>query len=413
MRKSNNIRGIALANMSIGGIYNDLSNYSESLVYYLKALNLFEKIKYISGISMSLSNLAATYSAIGDFKNALFYINKCIETDKNNDNKESMLNNYMNAGIVYGQTKDFNNSLLYFNKAFELAITIGDNEWIRTCKTNIAEVYYGMNKLDSANKKYFEIVNDTEKIKDDNLTFIANKGIGNILLIKNNPKDGIKYFLKSYNIAKKLQLKQEIHISAGLVSQAFEILGDYKKALDYHKIFYIYKDSLSDEKKDRRIQQVQFQYELDKKQALIDKNIIVNQKNKEKEHFVFFALLAGITLIVIIILLMYRSRLSEKKTKQQLLLQNEEIQKQASKLEDLNKFKDKTFSVLSHDLRSPINAISSCMMLLDEKVLTAEEFEEMRLEINKKLISLNILLDNLLKWAHRICAKISRTFFYN
>ena len=80
-------------------------------------------------------------------------------------------------------------------------------------------------------------------------------------------------------------------------------------------------------------------------------------------------------------------------------LQRDEIQHQAMRLEELNAFKDKTFSVLSHDMRGPLNAFISTMELLEEDAISKEEFNALKPELNNELNSLSMLLDNLLKWS--------------
>jgi signal transduction histidine kinase len=87
------------------------------------------------------------------------------------------------------------------------------------------------------------------------------------------------------------------------------------------------------------------------------------------------------------------------KNREVLKHQKHEMELQAKKLQDMNDFKDNTFNVLSHDLRSPVNALTSAMMLLDEKVITPEEFAMHRHELNSKLQSVSLLLENMLYWA--------------
>ena len=104
-------------------------------------------------------------------------------------------------------------------------------------------------------------------------------------------------------------------------------------------------------------------------------------------------------LLAIISILLYRNIRNEKRSKDEIVKQKEEILLQSARLEDLNKFKDKTFSVLSHDLRGPVTAITAAMALLDDKVISPEEFTSLTPDINKQLGTLNLLLDNLLNWA--------------
>lgn len=68
-------------------------------------------------------------------------------------------------------------------------------------------------------------------------------------------------------------------------------------------------------------------------------------------------------------------------------------------LESTNAVKNRLFSIIAHDLRSPLNSLLGILSLSDMQVLTSEELQEL-LEENKKTIkSVNNTLDNLLYWA--------------
>lgn len=68
-------------------------------------------------------------------------------------------------------------------------------------------------------------------------------------------------------------------------------------------------------------------------------------------------------------------------------------------LESSNAVKNRLFSIVAHDLRSPLNSLLGILTLSDMKLLTSEELQEL-LEENKKTIkSVNNTLDNLLYWA--------------
>jgi len=172
--------------------------------------------------------------------------------------------------------------------------------------------------------------------------------------------------------------------------------------LAYHKLYYAYRDSLNSDKIDKKIQQLQFDYELQKKERQIDllnNNKILAHSRNEKQVVVEWALGCGMLLLIVISVLLYRNVLIEKRNQERIVQQKEEIQAQAAKLGELVRFKDKTFSVLSHDLRGPMGTLTTAMLLLDEYILSPEEFARLKPEINRQISSLNTLLDNLLNWA--------------
>ncbi len=72
---------------------------------------------------------------------------------------------------------------------------------------------------------------------------------------------------------------------------------------------------------------------------------------------------------------------------------------QADDLKKLNLFKDKTFSILSHDLRGPIHSSTAIVGMLDDGDISTDEAKELKEAVIKQLSATGVLLDNLLKWA--------------
>jgi ligand-binding sensor domain-containing protein/signal transduction histidine kinase len=72
---------------------------------------------------------------------------------------------------------------------------------------------------------------------------------------------------------------------------------------------------------------------------------------------------------------------------------------QANDLKKLNLFKDKTFSILSHDLRGPIHSSTAIVGMLNDGDISSEDASELKEALFKQLSATGVLLDNLLKWA--------------
>ncbi|HNW56977.1 MAG TPA: histidine kinase dimerization/phospho-acceptor domain-containing protein, partial [Bacteroidales bacterium] len=80
---------------------------------------------------------------------------------------------------------------------------------------------------------------------------------------------------------------------------------------------------------------------------------------------------------------------------------NEHINQQSKDLKELNATKDKLFSIIAHDLRSPFNSILGLTELLRDNIRTynAEKSTEYLSLINSTAERTLVLLDNLLVWA--------------
>jgi signal transduction histidine kinase/ligand-binding sensor domain-containing protein len=83
----------------------------------------------------------------------------------------------------------------------------------------------------------------------------------------------------------------------------------------------------------------------------------------------------------------------------QLKEQNEEIQAQSQQLFESNHVKDKLFSIIAHDLKSPLGILSSVLSFIKAGSFSEEEFKTEIDNLAKNVELTSDLLDNLLHWA--------------
>jgi PAS domain S-box-containing protein len=77
------------------------------------------------------------------------------------------------------------------------------------------------------------------------------------------------------------------------------------------------------------------------------------------------------------------------------------VQQQNNQLQELNATKDKFFSIIAHDLKSPFHGFLGLTKIMVEEAtsFTAEELADMNCKINQSANNLFTLLKNLLEWA--------------
>lgn len=104
-------------------------------------------------------------------------------------------------------------------------------------------------------------------------------------------------------------------------------------------------------------------------------------------------------IITFVVTLVYRKSYLE--TEALIIQQNTDLKEKNEKVQELNQLKDRLFSVIAHDLRSPINTIQGMLLLAKDKVISAEEFPEYVSSVSKATDSTSSLLENLLAWSHQ------------
>ncbi|HAA12016.1 MAG TPA: hypothetical protein DCE41_10080 [Cytophagales bacterium] len=93
-----------------------------------------------------------------------------------------------------------------------------------------------------------------------------------------------------------------------------------------------------------------------------------------------------------------RDNIAQKHEK--LSSQQAEILAQRDNLEELNQVKDQIFSIIAHDLRSPLNSLHNILSLFQQgNNLTTHELQSLLNKVGRKVQNVSTLLNNLLYWA--------------
>jgi signal transduction histidine kinase len=173
-------------------------------------------------------------------------------------------------------------------------------------------------------------------------------------------------------------------------------------------------DFIQKEESDQKLLEAQNRYVLDQKESQIDKLDSV-RKQREREiaeqrkvrNFLFAIIGLGIVVVLLILYLYALKRRSNK----QLKAAHARVEQQNVELQNLNATKDKFFSILGHDLKSPLNSLSSFSGLLINYFdsLSKEEIQTLARDLDKSLKNLYSLLDNLLEWARSQTGNINFT----
>ncbi len=389
----NNMVGKSLDN--IGTSYIVLGNNTEALRYFLMALKVWEQVDSKSGRGSCLSNIARMYSALGNKEKALNYINQSIALQKGCGDIQSIVHCYMNAVSIFNAMDNDSAAIAVCTEAIRLADSAGQRSELTLMLIDRGMSYFHAGDYDNAFADYMKCLEPPVDRTAPSIIAQAHIGLGEVWMARGNARKSIPHLEKAYALFRENEMDDQTGAAADELGRAYEQVGDYSNALKYTRVGHAINDSLFSVENARQQQQLQFDYELEKKENRIgrlEKEKLIAEATSQRQRETLWGLLGGLAFVLVIAILLYRSRTKEKRSK-------ETIAGQAEKLTELNTFKDKIFSVLSHDLRGPINSISTTVDMLDEAEMSPEEFIELKPEMKRQLGALTFLLDNLLKWS--------------
>lgn len=401
-QKANDTNMLATAISNIASIYYKQGAYTTALKKYLEGLSLYEELKQSGQVETALLNISNVYFQLDEFDKAKQTMARALAMAKKSGSKWSIISCHTTYAMIYTQQKHYDSAITVLNEALRLSPELNNPYLTNLLKGNLAEAYLKNGELDQAFILYNESLPVSIQLDDYEGIAIAKAGIGEILVRKGQKAEGTQYMKEAMSMMQSYSMKEQAKALAEVMATMYEQQGDYKSALEYTRIKELYQDSLAKDESRKAAVALEYDYELNKKEArisLLEKDKAIEKNKTWLNRILMVSALAGMLLAVIIAVQFSRNLRNARNSNQLITQQKNEIEQQAKKLEKLNDFKDTTFSVLSHDLRSPINALTGTMSMLDEGIITPQEFAEHKDELNNKLQSVTLMLDNLLQWA--------------
>jgi signal transduction histidine kinase len=392
--KAGNLRrtGISLGNAGL--CYSTLSNYPEALKYFLQSLSLREKLKDTAGMATCLSNIAQVYGNLDLVEPAKNYIEQSVALQEKVGSDIVRMITYENAGGVYVNIHDHEKALVYFNKALKEAEAGGMVNELNSIRVSAAEMHVKLGHYDEAYNLYNKCLASQASDNNPAVEGMVRRGLGRIMVARGNVQAGISELLKASALFAENEMKSEFAENAHDLSDAYKKANDFRHALEYEEIYHAYTDSVHS-REASLAHKLQYEYQLQEQQVrirLLEKDNALAQTHEEKQRVVNLSLALGLVLLSVIVGLMLRSRRRAARSRQL-------IMDQAAKLHELNDFKNKIFSVLSHDLRGPIGSLSISLSMFDQEFITEKEFKELKPDLDQQLSAVTFLLENLLSWS--------------
>ena len=386
-------KGIALNNLA--WIKYRKGDFTAAFEYSTKALKWNDSIQNLPALAASFRCMASVYNSQGNTNKSIELFLKDLALHTQLNDQKSIGRALNNLSFTFFRGKMMDSALYYTNKALIFNLQLKDDYLIAFAYRNAGDLSEARKLLDSA-KYYFNLsVQYAVKIKSVHLQLTALYRIGRLLNSEFKYKESISFLEKALQLGNLMGAKSETALIYNLLATAYEGIGDYKEAYLVQKKFSQLNDSLYQERSRSKLAEMQAKFEAEKKQSEI--NQLKKEKeqeieNNQKKTILNFSLM--ITMLVVIVLLINIWRKNKYKTATNLLLQS-----QKEELEETLLLKDKVFSIVSHDLRSPIASLNAVLPMLDPDSLDHETYHQLKLNLTKQVQNLNYVLDNLLIWS--------------
>jgi len=336
---------------------------------FKKSLEMTERLSNLNGTSVLCTKIGLLYVETKNFESSLTYFSKSLDIARRMNRKPEIISALLNIANSYNEIEKYNESIPFLVEAETLSKDIGDTKYLRNCYSLMTRVYDKIGDREKSTQYFNLFAVITKKIQQDEVS--KKEDEARLMVDKANSKvlevESIKKATEQELQEKKLELNE--------------------KQINLDKVEQISREQ-------------QMQIDLLNKEKELQKAIIHQQRLMRNVY---------LGIIITVLLISGLTYFGYKKIKKSNVLlnsknieisfQKDEIVKQAEDLRELNALKDKIFSIISHDLRSPLFSLIGMLNLAKDGYFSIEEQNQILSELSKNVEYNTELLENLLKWA--------------
>ncbi|HLN72379.1 MAG: ATP-binding protein [Methylococcaceae bacterium] len=366
-----------------------------------------------------LNRQGITHRLMKDYTNALKYYKIIGEVYSEQLSTKQKFFLYMNQGNVFVEQKDYAKTEALFKKAYEeiRKVNSPDNQALITY--NLGALFYRQKRYPEARQYIDKAIQAIQSIGDQTKLERCYRVLGAICY---DQKDYLKA-RDYYNTALKIALSiknpnaimgnyKNLYLTYWDFGYYNKNIQDLDKALGYYQKYAKFKDSIYQIETTAKVLEMEKQYETEKKNsqiALLEKENQHQQDQILMEHtrrksMILVIVLVSATLVLFAYFVYYYKRSNQLLHAQSksILEQKNQIAEQNLQLQKLLNTQNRLFSIIAHDLRSPLVSLYNISSIIEYHI-EDKEYEALgktAQKMNHKITKILGLTDNLLSWAH-------------
>jgi signal transduction histidine kinase len=364
----------------LGKAYYIKGSYEQSLKYTTSAMALAEKIDDRQSLASAYNGIGLIYLGHEQYDLALQEFRKAVDFAGIGKDSSHIAAYLFNAGICFDQTGEFAKALSYFNRAM---IADKGRHVSLMAINRLGETWLHMRQFDTAVRYYRKLLADPRSLDDSWEKAFAYAGLAQVSAARGKFDSAIIQAKESLFFAQQIHAKWDAERAARILADSYASLHQYQKAHEYMVIDKLYNDSLYSDSREQVVNFLKLQQREKENQQLKDLSG-QNQKTIKLRTVLLTSACLLAALLIGLALMFYRNYTAKHKLSLQLATSNQ--------------LKDQMFSVISHDLRSPMAAMQQMLELMKARHLPEEEKNKLYDLFYKQVILNNNMLNNLLQW---------------
>ncbi|MBI9059900.1 MAG: tetratricopeptide repeat protein [Labilibaculum sp.] len=373
------------------------ANYSQALENFTKAYKIADDLKLIEKKKNLDLNIGTTLLYNEEPEKAINYFKKVISNSDPKDATLAYSAALNNMGTSLTKLNRDKEAIKYLDKALIAFKQINNKLQIAQVYTNLGQCHYRLNNYLKASKHLLRAIELNRESQSMNQLIVNLMLLAELHLSQKNYTEAKACLDEAKLLTDKYNINYNESDLYRDYSSYYQTTKQYKKALEYKQKELSLRDSIFKADRQQQIYTLQTKFETQIKEnenEALRKDIALNNLEIERQNQIRnFLIVLALLVSILVFVLLNRAR---TKRKAHLI-----IEKQKEELEKLNKTKDKFFSIIAHDLKSPFSALLGFSELLATSYDNLEDTERKSFinDLHTASQSTYSLVENLLTWS--------------
>ncbi|SMB91418.1 histidine kinase [Hymenobacter roseosalivarius DSM 11622] len=369
---------------------------------YLLALKSFTALQNLAGVAQGHELLGHLYASEAKWTQALKNHEQALVAWEKVGNEYQTIVAMNNMANVHRQQRHYSRALYHLQRAYRKALMYQDSARTGQTLTSIGQVYQAMNNQEVAMGFYTQALTNLPPTTAPDYVADLLHSLATAHDSIGNHEQASAYLRQALLLARQARALSRVSSIYQSLSNLYQRDNQYALSLEALRHYADLQDSVFAEQRSAQVAELQTRYETEKKEReiqLLTKDRQIQASQLRRQQLLRNVLLTGTAVLIVLATVLYRSRRRHRRLNGLLQQQNVDIQAQRDELGRLNRTKNTLFSVISHDLRSPLGSLYSMLSLLNMGALPPERLAVHSERLSRMLDTTLSLLDNLLNWS--------------
>jgi diguanylate cyclase (GGDEF)-like protein len=280
-------RGVMRSLNALGMAYQDMGRYERAMDYYTRSLEESHKAGDRTLEAVTLTKIGEVCLELGEIKEAIDYFLRAYETVPDDDEPDLIANVLIDVGSAFHRMENWPLAREFTEKAMDIARSNGNIHVEGRCWHLLGLISVATDRPSLAEDQYLKALAVCERLKGERERAAVLLDLGAVTMTNGDVDLALSRFRTALASAEATRAKALINLAYERLSEAYELLGDHRLALDYYKRFARYQHEALNEDASRKIKNVTVQYEVEKSRQESEiyrlKNIELREKTEELE----------------------------------------------------------------------------------------------------------------------------------